>query len=134
METTGDVITLKLTEESDAPTVIALRNKILNSTVKGVPEIERVTLVQKDDEWVIQTTGSNLAKVLEVNGIDKENVRTNNVFEIASTLGIEAARNALINELNSTLEDQGLEVDNRFDVFQRIHATNRKTWNCWNQR
>ena len=98
----------KIVEESDAPTVIAIRNKVLNTTVKGVPEIERVTLVQKDDEWVIQTTGSNIAKVLEVKGIDKRNVRTNNVFEIAGTLGIEAARNALINELNSTLEDQGL--------------------------
>ena len=114
MEITGELINLKLVEESDTATVIALRNKVLNTTVKGVPEIERVTLVQKDDEWVIQTTGSNIAKVLEVKGIDKKNVRTNNVFEIAGTLGIEAARNALINELNSTLEDQGLEVDNRY--------------------
>ncbi|MDH3834984.1 MAG: DNA-directed RNA polymerase subunit A'/A'', partial [Nitrosopumilus sp.] len=114
METTGELITLKLVEESDTATVIAIRNKVLNTTVKGVPEIERVTLVQKDDEWVIQTTGSNIAKVLEVKGIDRKNVRTNNVFEIAGTLGIEAARNALINELNHTLEDQGLEVDNRY--------------------
>src|SRR3989344_2460216 len=110
----GDVLTLNLVEESDAPTVITLRNKILGTTVKGVPDIERVTLVQKDDEWVIQTTGSNLAKVLEVAGIDKKQVRTNNVFEIAGTLGIEAARNALINEISSTLEDQGLEVDIRY--------------------
>ena len=114
METNGDIITLKLVEESDAPTVITIRNKVLNATVKGVPDIERVTLVQKDDEWVIQTTGSNIAKVLEVSGIDKQNVRTNNVFEIVSTLGIEAARNALINELSTTLEDQGLEVDIRY--------------------
>ncbi len=114
IETTGELLTLKLVEESDAPTVIAIRNKVLNTTVKGVPEIARVTLVQKDDEWIIQTTGSNIAKVLEVEGIDKKNVRTNNVFEIAGTLGIEAARNALIDELNTTLRDQGLEVDNRY--------------------
>jgi len=113
-ETNGLTITLKLVDESDAPTAITIRNKILNTTVKGVPDIGRVTIVQKDNEWVIQTTGSNLAKVLEVPGIDKKNVRTNNVFEIAGTLGIEAARNALINELSSTLEDQGLEVDIRY--------------------
>ncbi len=52
--------------------------------------------------------------MLEIDGIDKRNVRTNNVFEIAATLGIEAARNALINELSTTLEDQGLEVDSRY--------------------
>ena len=114
IEKEGEILVLKLVEESDSPTVITIRNKVLNTTVKGVPDIQRVTLVQKDNEWVIQTTGSNLAKVLEVEGIDKKNVRTNNVFEIASTLGIEAARNALINELNSTLEDQGLEVDIRY--------------------
>ncbi len=39
---------------------------------------------------------------------------TNNVFEIATTLGIEASRNALIFELKSTLENQGLEVDDRY--------------------
>ena len=113
-EVLGNVIVLKLVEESDAPTVITIRNKILNTTVKGVPDVERVTLVQKDEQWVIQTTGSNLPKILEVQGIDKTQVRTNNVFEIAGTLGIEAARNALINELSATLEDQGLEVDLRY--------------------
>ena len=109
-----NTIVLTLVEKSDAPTVIIIRNKILNTTVKGVPDIERVTLVQKDKEWVIQTTGSNIAKVFEVEGIDKKNVRTNNVFEIGNTLGIEAARNALINELSTTLDDQGLEVDIRY--------------------
>ncbi|RNJ77864.1 MAG: DNA-directed RNA polymerase subunit A' [Nitrosopumilus sp. H8] len=114
MEVTDMLFNLTLAEESDTATTIAIRNKVLNATVKGVPDIERVTLVQKDDEWVIQTTGSNVARLLEVSGIDKKNIRTNNVFEIAGTLGIEAARNALINELNHTLEDQGLEVDNRY--------------------
>ena len=113
-ETKGNTITLNLVEASDAPTVIAIRNKVLNTIVKGVPDISRVTVAQKDEEWVIQTTGSNLAKVLEIEGIDKRNVRTNNVFEIAATLGIEAARSALINELSTTLEDQGLEVDSRY--------------------
>ena len=114
LEVTGTLITLNLVETADTATVIAIRNKVFNTTVKGVPDIERVTLVQKDNEWIIQTTGSNIAKLLEVKGINKQNVRTNNVFEIAGTLGIEAARNALIDELNHTLGDQGLEVDNRY--------------------
>ena len=115
MEVMGNSVVLNLVdEEADAPAVITLRNKILKTTVKGVPDIERVTIVKKGDEYVIQTTGSNLSKVLEVQGLDKNNVRTNNVSEIAETLGIEAARNALINELSTTLEDAGLEVDQRY--------------------
>lgn len=105
---------LRLNDESDSSSVITIRNKVLNTTVKGVSDVERVTVVQKDGQWSIQTTGSNLAKILEVPRIDKRSVRTNNVFEIAETLGIEAARNALIRELTTTLEDQGLEVDIRY--------------------
>jgi len=115
IELMGNSIVLNLVdEEADAPAVITVRNKVLKTTVKGVPDIARVTIVKKGDEYVIQTTGSNLSKVLEVEGIDKNNVRTNNVSEIAETLGIEAARNALINELSTTLEDAGLEVDQRY--------------------
>ncbi len=109
-----DTIILKLVEESDSITVNTLLNKIRKTIVKGVPEIERVTLKEENGEWVIQTTGSNLLKVLQVEGIDKFSVRTNNIFEIATALGIEAARNSLINELKATLENQGLEVDIRY--------------------
>ncbi len=63
---------------------------------------------------MIQTTGSNLAGVLGVPGVDRLRVHTNNVMEISETLGIEAARTALIRELNTTLADQGLEVDDRY--------------------
>ena len=113
-EEVKDTIILKLVEESDSITVNTLLNKIRKIIVKGVPDIERVTLKEENGEWVIQTTGSNLLKVLEVEGIDKYNVRTNNIFEIATALGIEAARNALISELKATLENQGLEVDVRY--------------------
>ena len=109
-----DNVIITLVEESDSITVNTLLNKIRKIIVKGVPEIERVTLKEENGEWVIQTTGSNLLKVLEVEGIDKYNVRTNNIFEIAIGLGIEAARNSLISELKATLENQGLEVDIRY--------------------
>jgi len=110
----NDTITLQLVDEADAATVVALRNKVLKTTVRGVPDIARLTLKEENGEWLIQTTGSNLSEVLSVKGVDKNNVRTNNVFEISTVLGIEAARNALINELKATLENQGLEVDTRY--------------------
>ncbi len=108
------MIILKLVEESDSATVVTLRNKVLKTTVRGIPEIERLTLKEENGEFLIQTTGSNLPKVLEINTIEKKSVRTNNIFETYTTLGIEAARNSLINELKFTLENQGLEVDVRY--------------------
>ncbi len=111
----GDMqLLLRFHSETDASTVITVQNKILNTTIKGVADVARVTVIKKDNQWSIQTTGSNLSKVLEIEGVDKNRILTNNVFEISETLGIEAARNALIHELTTTLEDQGLEVDVRY--------------------
>src|SRR5918995_151015 len=106
-------IVLKMNEELDAQTLLTLKNKLLNTRVKGVPDIERVTIVKQGEEWVIQTAGSNLAKVLSIDGVDTSRSTTNNVYEIWQTLGIEAARTALIKEITNTLEEQGLEVDIR---------------------
>nr|WP_226987280.1 DNA-directed RNA polymerase subunit A' [Candidatus Nitrososphaera evergladensis] len=106
-------IKVTVPDEPDAQTLLTLKNKLLNTRVKGVPDIERVTIVKQDEEWVIQTAGSNLAKVVLVDGVDTSRIATNNVYEIWQTLGIEAARTALVKEITNTLEEQGLEVDVR---------------------
>ena len=108
-----NLIRISIPDEPDAQTLLTMRNKLLNIRVKGVPDIERVTIVKQVDEWVIQTAGSNLAKVVAITGVDTSRITTNNVYEIWQTLGIEAARTALVKEITSTLEEQGLEVDSR---------------------
>ncbi|MEE6246019.1 MAG: DNA-directed RNA polymerase subunit A' [Thermoproteota archaeon] len=100
-------------EGSDIQALFVLRTKILNQKIKGVPGISNMTLVKDAGEWIIQASGSNLALVLRVSGVDTVRTNTNNIFEIASVLGIEAARSALISEVLNTLDEQGLEVDIR---------------------
>jgi DNA-directed RNA polymerase subunit A' len=90
-----------------------LLDKVSSFYIKGIPGIKRVLITEEHGEWVIRTDGSNLPKVLEVYGVDTSRTTTNNVHEIAKTLGIEAARNALIHESKGVLEDQGLDVDIR---------------------
>jgi DNA-directed RNA polymerase subunit A' len=90
-----------------------LLGKIPDLHVKGVPDIKRVLVTEEQGEWVIRTDGSNLSRVLQISGVDTSRTTTNNVHEIAKTLGIEAARNALTNEAKGVLEDQGLDVDVR---------------------
>jgi DNA-directed RNA polymerase subunit A' len=90
-----------------------LLNKVTNHMVKGVPSIRRVLVSEEKGEWVIRTDGSNLSRVLEISGIDPTRTTTNHVHEIAKTLGIEAARNALMKEAMGVLEEQGLDVDVR---------------------
>ncbi|MCS7097670.1 MAG: DNA-directed RNA polymerase subunit A'' [Candidatus Methanomethyliaceae archaeon] len=90
-----------------------LREKILDLRLKGVKGIKRVLVQKEGDEYVIYTDGSNLAGVLQIKGIDPYKVYTNNIFEIAEVLGIEAARAAIIREAYQVLDQQGLDVDIR---------------------
>ena len=92
-------------------------NKISSLYIKGVPGIKRVLITEEKGEWVIRTDGSNLSKVLEIPEVDTSRTTTNNVHEIAKTLGVEAARNALINEAMGVLEEQGLDVDIRLSLI-----------------
>jgi DNA-directed RNA polymerase subunit A' len=90
-----------------------LLGKMASRHVKGASGIRRVLVTEETGEWVIRTDGSNLAAVLDIEGIDPTRTTTNNVHEIARTLGIEAARNSLIKEALGVLEEQGLDVDIR---------------------
>jgi len=106
----GTTIVIKPTGLTDLSKLCA---KVSSLHVKGVAGIHRVLLAEEKGEWVIHTDGSNLAKVLKVPGVDITRTTTNNVHEIAETLGIEAARNAIIKEAQGVLEEQGLDVDIR---------------------
>ncbi len=87
--------------------------KVSSRHVRGLPGIRRVLVAEEEGEWVIRTDGSNLPKIFDIEGVDPSKTTTNNIHEIAKTLGIEAARNALIRESVSVLEEQGLDVDLR---------------------
>ncbi|XRO75603.1 DNA-directed RNA polymerase subunit A'' [Methanocaldococcus sp. 28A] len=108
----GSVLYLKI----KTPSIKALRKripKIKNIQLKGIPGIERVLVKKEGDEYVLYTQGSNLREVFKIEGVDTTRTTTNNIIEIQEVLGIEAARNAIINEMRNTLEQQGLEVDIR---------------------
>ena len=89
------------------------KEKIKNITVKGIKGISQVLPVKREDEFVIITAGSNLADVLQLEEVDAYRATTNNIFEIEQVLGIEAARQAIINEIFKVIESQGLNVDVR---------------------
>ncbi|MCK5139220.1 MAG: DNA-directed RNA polymerase subunit A'', partial [Thermodesulfovibrionia bacterium] len=89
------------------------KEKLKSVHLKGIKGIEHVLPVKRDDEFVIITAGSNLKDVLNLDYVDFSRTVTNNVFEIADVLGIEAARQAIINEVFGVIESQGLNVDIR---------------------
>jgi DNA-directed RNA polymerase subunit A" len=89
------------------------KNKIIKIHVAGVKGVENVVVIKEGDDWVIQTTGTNLKKVLLMDEIDVARTRTNDMYQVLDVLGVEAARNVILEEAKATLEEQGLDVDVR---------------------
>jgi len=95
--------------------IYKLNEKIRDLKLKGVKGISRVIMSrdQELDEWVLYTAGSNLPDVLSIPGVDPARIKTNHIQEIRETLGIEATRQAIIDEATGVLQEQGLDVDIR---------------------
>jgi DNA-directed RNA polymerase subunit A" len=100
-------------EEPSYKRLDQLTNTLRELKVKGIDGIKRVVIRKEGEDFVIYSEGSNLAEVLQLEGIDKRRVTTNDVQGIYEVLGIEAARMAIINEAHNTLSEQGLNVDMR---------------------
>jgi len=90
-----------------------LAEHVRNVIVQGIDDILRVVVRKEAGEYILYTEGSNLKDVFDIAGVDTTRTRTNNISEIAQVLGIEAARNAIIYEAQSTLNEQGILVDVR---------------------
>jgi DNA-directed RNA polymerase II subunit RPB1 len=101
-----------------------------NITLRGVDNIRRVFMMKRekttitadgtyanrdtsDKEWTLETDGINLKKVMCIDGVDFRRTYSNNCVEIFRTLGIEAARAALLTELRNVIEFDGSYVNYR---------------------
>lgn len=116
-----------------------LENIFLNIPVCGIPNVTRVYLqdekkiefdnvtgkridkvmnpitkkMEDNIESIITTDGANLAEIFQIEGIDFRRSFSNDVNEIFSVLGIEAARKSLIKEVRNVLGVYGIYVNYR---------------------
>ncbi|MBI4448022.1 DNA-directed RNA polymerase subunit A'' [Candidatus Woesearchaeota archaeon] len=111
-------------EELTLPTVYALKEKIKDIHIKGIEGITEILPIKKENEVILLTAGSNLKKVLEIKEVDGTTSTTNDIFEVASVLGIEAARQSIMNEAGKVIKDQALDIDIRHIMFIADLITN----------
>lgn len=94
--------------------LLQLVEELRDIVFKGIDDISRVVIRKEqreetEDEFVLYTEGSAFGKVLEIEGVDPTRTTTNNIHEVYRTLGVEAARESIIEETMNTLEEQGLD-------------------------
>ena len=88
-----------------------------NLVLRGIKGIDKLvprkitdSLVLEDgsytrkETWVLDTIGTNLIGILGLDYIDVNRTYTNDIQEIYRTLGIEAARQAIFNEISEVIE------------------------------
>ncbi|VVB81602.1 DNA-directed RNA polymerase subunit A'' [uncultured archaeon] len=109
-------LTLKLKckdDERGLNALYRLKEKSKEVYVKGIKGVSQILPVKRKDEFLIITAGSNLKKVFELDFVDTNRTTTNDIYEIAEVLGVEAARQAIMDEVFKVIETQGLNVDIR---------------------
>ena len=99
--------------ESTFKDIYKTKEKVKDLILSGVKGIEQVLVVKRERDYVVLTAGSNLKSIIEFKGVNPDKTFTNDLHEIASVLGIESARQAVINEITKVLVSQGLDIDSR---------------------
>ena len=97
-----------------------LQNVVLRG-IKGINKVilrkivdnmvEQNGVYKKQDIWVLDTIGTNLLDVLGLDFIDNKRTMSNDIIEIYNVLGIEAARQAIYNELVDVVEFDGTYIN-----------------------
>ena len=89
--------------------------------------IEQNGIYKKQDIWVLDTIGTNLLDVLGLDFIDNKRTISNDIIEIYNVLGIEAARQAIYNELVEVVEFDGTYINyhNYSVLVDRMSATSK---------
>lgn len=78
--------------------------KLEEFLICGIDGINEIYFIKENDEWIIETDGSNYKKILAHPLIDETRSKSNDPWEILNILGIEATRDFLIEEFMSIME------------------------------
>jgi len=119
-----DSLRIKPKEKDLLSNLYKMKEKLKDANIKGIKGVRQVTPVKKDNEYIIYCTTDNLEKIFEVEGVDIMQTVTNNPFVIAELMGIEAARQVIINEALEVIKNQGLDIDIRHVMFLADVMTN----------
>ncbi|KAL6121678.1 hypothetical protein NUSPORA_01366 [Nucleospora cyclopteri] len=105
------------TEEENVDFYREEEQKILNMHIQGYEGIKKAYIVTDklsgENCWGLQTDGVNFLPLLSHDEIDGSGTTVNDLYVVCSTLGIEAARQTILNELVAVIENNGSYVNNR---------------------
>jgi DNA-directed RNA polymerase subunit A" len=109
----GLLVKLRGRDEKGLNDLYKVKEKLRSVYVCGIKGVSQVLPVKRRDEFIVITAGSNLKKILELDFVDPTRTTSNDIYEIQKVLGVEATRQAIIDEVFKVIEAQALNVDIR---------------------
>jgi DNA-directed RNA polymerase II subunit RPB1 len=99
-------------------------NLLDNIVLRGIKNISNVhirkqqndvkienTNIKRVDNWVLDTVGTNLIDILAMDEVNTDLTFSNDIWEVYQTLGIEAARQTIYNELFEVMDHGGTYIN-----------------------
>jgi DNA-directed RNA polymerase III subunit RPC1 len=97
--------------------------------IAGIPSVSRAVIAIDDSKgtatYKLCVEGAGLRDVMATFGVIGTKTKSNNIWEVFSTLGVEAARTTIINEITSVMEGHGMSVDYRHIMLLAGQMTSR---------
>uniref|UniRef100_A0A3P8RU80 DNA-directed RNA polymerase subunit n=1 Tax=Amphiprion percula TaxID=161767 RepID=A0A3P8RU80_AMPPE len=95
----------------------SLKEELPKVVVQGIPEVARAVIHIEEqsgkNKYKLLVEGDNLRAVMATHGVNGSRTTSNNTYEVERTLGIEAARSTIINEIQYTMVNHGMSIDRR---------------------
>ncbi|ORD98122.1 RPC1 [Hepatospora eriocheir] len=110
--------------ENSIFTVEKIKRQILDIQISGYKNINNVFIKKESDSYSLIVEGIDFFEVLGTRGVNPYTTVTNSILSIADVLGIEAARNAIINEIEYTMGSHGIKIDQRHLMLLADTMTN----------
>lgn len=100
-----------------------------NVVVAGLSNISRAVIAVDDvvspPIYKLCIEGAGLRDVMATYGVVGSKTKSNNIWEVYSTLGIEAARTTIMTEITDVMEGHGMSVDQRHIMLLASQMTSR---------
>ncbi|MBU2612498.1 MAG: DNA-directed RNA polymerase subunit A' [Nanoarchaeota archaeon] len=91
--------------------IYQLKEKLKKAIISGVKGIEQILIVKRGRDFAVITLGTNLKEIIKLKEVDQKRIVSNDLYEVADILGIEASRQLIINEVADVLDSQGLDIN-----------------------
>ena len=116
-----------LSDQSDVLSIFKniLEDMLNNVVIKGIKGITNIVMseqniskkkqkeISQENIWILETDGVNLLEVFNSKYVDYKNTISNDIIEIYEVLGIEAARQLLIEQITEVIEYEGSYINDR---------------------